>query len=37
MPSVRYSEYILLIDEGEPESFQEIQTRRDRGSWVKAM
>ena len=38
-PSVRYSssEYILLTDEGEPESFQEVQTHRDKCSWVQAM
>ena len=35
-PSVRYfsSEYILLIDEGEPKNFQEVQTHKDRCSWV---
>ena len=38
-PSTRYpsSEYLLLTDGGEPESFQEAQTHKDRGSWMKAM
>ena len=38
-PSTKYpsSEYLLLTDGGEPESFQEAQTHKDRGSWMKAM
>ena len=38
-PSTRYSssEYILITDEGEPESFQDVQYCRDRDCWVKAM
>ena len=38
-PSTRYPslEYLLLTDGGEPESFQEAQTHKDRGSWMKAM
>ena len=39
IPSRRYpeSDYILLTDEGEPESFQEVQTHADRSLWVQAM
>ena len=39
MPLVRYStsKCILLTDKREPESFQEVQTHRDRYSWVQAM
>ena len=38
-PSIRYpsSEYILIVDEGEPESFQEIQSHKDKDCWIKAM
>nr|KYP66486.1 Retrovirus-related Pol polyprotein from transposon TNT 1-94 [Cajanus cajan] len=38
-PSTKYpsSEYILIADEGEPESFQEVQSHKDKGCWVKAM
>ena len=38
-PSTRYpcSEYILIDDEGEPESFQEIQSHKDKDYWIKAM
>ena len=38
-PSTRYpsSEYILISDEGEPESFDEVQTRKDKIQWMKAM
>ena len=38
-PSIRYpsSEYILIADKGEPESFQEIQSHKDTDCWIKAM
>ena len=38
-PSTRYpsSEYILLTDEGEPECFQEVESHKDKQSWMKAM
>uniref|UniRef100_A0A2N9IRB9 Integrase catalytic domain-containing protein n=1 Tax=Fagus sylvatica TaxID=28930 RepID=A0A2N9IRB9_FAGSY len=38
-PSTRYStsEYVLITDEGEPESFQEVQSHKDKQSWMKAM
>ena len=38
-PSTRYpfSEYILLIDEGELECFQEVEAYKDKQSWMKAM
>ena len=38
-PSTRYpsSEYILLTDEGEPECFQEVESYKDKHSWMKAM
>jgi hypothetical protein len=33
-PSTRYStsEYVLITDEGEPESFQEVQSHKDKQS-----
>ena len=30
-------EYILIVDEGEPESFQEIQSHKDKDCWIKVM
>uniref|UniRef100_A0A2N9IAG3 CCHC-type domain-containing protein n=1 Tax=Fagus sylvatica TaxID=28930 RepID=A0A2N9IAG3_FAGSY len=38
-PSTRYStsEYVLITDEGELESFQEVQSHKDKQSWMKAM
>ena len=38
-PPTRYpsSEYILIADEGEPKSFQEIQSHKDKDCWIKAM
>ena len=38
-PSTRYpsSEYILIADEGEPESFQEVQSHKDKDYWIKSM
>jgi len=38
-PSTRYpsSEYILITDEGEPKSFEEVQTHKDKIQWMKAM
>ena len=30
-------EYILLIDEGELECFQEVESHKDKQSWMKAM
>ena len=38
-PSTRYpsSDYILITDEGEPESFQDVQSCRDKDCWTKAM
>ena len=35
--SYPFSKYILLIDGGQPESFQEAQTHKDKGSWMKAI
>jgi hypothetical protein len=39
LPSTRYStsEYVLITDEGEPESFQEVQSHKGKQSWMKAM
>ena len=38
-PSTRYpsSEYILIVDEGEPESFKEVESHKDKDCWIKAM
>ena len=38
-PSTRYptSEYAMITKEGEPESFQEVQSHKDKQSWLKAM
>jgi hypothetical protein len=38
-PSTRYStsEYVLITDEGEPESFQEVQSHKDKQIWMEAM
>ncbi|CAL5439703.1 unnamed protein product [Camellia sinensis] len=38
-PSTKYpaSEYILLTDEGEPESFQEAQNHKEKSSWQQSM
>ena len=38
-PSTRYlsSEYILIADEGELESFQEIQSHKVKDCWIKAI
>jgi hypothetical protein len=38
-PSKRYlsSEYILLMEEGEPESFQETQIHKDKAKWQDTM
>jgi len=38
-PSTRYpsSEYILITNEGEPKSFDEVQTHMDKIQWMKAM
>ena len=38
-PSTRYpsSEYILIVDDGEPESFQAVQSHKDKDCWIKAM
>ena len=38
-PSTRYpvSYYVLITDEGEPESFQEVKTHKDKHEWMKAM
>ena len=37
-PSTRYpsSEYILIASEGELESFQEVQSHKDKDYWIKA-
>ena len=37
--STRYPslEYILITNEGEPESFQEIQSQKDKDYWIKVM
>ena len=38
-PSIRYpsSKYILIADEGELESFQELQSHKDKDCWIKAI
>ena len=38
-PSTRYpsSKYILIADERQPESFQAIQTHKDKDCWIKAI
>ena len=38
-PSTKYptSEYTMITKEGEPESFQEVQSHKDKQSWLKAM
>ncbi|GKU92547.1 hypothetical protein SLEP1_g6259 [Rubroshorea leprosula] len=38
-PSARYpsSDYILIIEEEEPENFQEVQSHQDKDCWMKAM
>ena len=38
-PSTRYSisEYTIITKEGELESFQEVQSYKDKQSWLKAM
>ena len=38
-PSTRYPsfEYILLTNEGELECFQEVESHKDKQSWMKAM
>ena len=38
-PSTKYpsSEYILIANEGEPESFQEVQSHKDKDCWIKSM
>ncbi|GKV32108.1 hypothetical protein SLEP1_g40737 [Rubroshorea leprosula] len=38
-PSARYSssDYILITEEGEPETFQEVQSHKDKNCWIKAM
>ena len=38
-PSTRYptSEYVLIIGEREPESYQEVQSHKDKHSWMKVM
>ena len=38
-PSTRYpsSEYILIVDDGEPESFQAVQSHKEKDCWIKAM
>ena len=38
-PSTRYPslKYILITDEGELESFQEIQSHKNKDCWIKAM
>lgn len=39
IPSTRYpcSEYVIVAYEGEPESFQEVQSLEDKDQWVAAM
>ncbi|KAL0404121.1 UNVERIFIED_CONTAM: Retrovirus-related Pol polyprotein from transposon TNT 1-94 [Sesamum radiatum] len=39
IPSKRYpsSEYLLLTEDGEPESFQEIESHKDKEKWLIAM
>ena len=38
-PSTKYptSEYTMIIEEGELEIFQEVQSHKDKQSWFKAM
>ena len=38
-PSTRYSasKYTMITEEGEPESFQEVQSYKDKQNWLKAM
>ena len=38
-PSTRYtsSKYIFLTNEGEPKCFQEVESHKDKQSWMKAM
>ena len=38
-PSTRYltSEYTMITEEGELESFQEVQSHEDKQSWLKVM
>ena len=38
-PSTRYptSEYTMITKEGESESFQEVQSHKEKQSWLKAM
>ena len=38
-PSTRYptSKYTMITEEGKPESFQEVQSHKDKQSWLKAM
>ncbi|KAH6779485.1 actin filament bundling protein [Perilla frutescens var. hirtella] len=38
-PSSKYpsSSYVLITDEGEPESFKEVQTLKDKSCWIKVM
>ena len=38
-PSTRFpsSKYILIADEGELESFQEVQSHKDKNCWIKTM
>ena len=37
-PSIKYPtfEYVLINDEREPKSFQEVQSHKDKQSWIKA-
>jgi hypothetical protein len=37
-PSTKYPtfEYVLINDEREPKSFQEVQSHKDKQSWIKA-
>ena len=38
-PSTRYSasEYVMLVDGGEPENYQEILSHENKGEWLSAM
>lgn len=38
-PSTKFSsgEYVLLIDEGEPDCFQDVQNNANKDNWLKAM
>ena len=38
-PSTRYpsSEYVTITEEGEPESFHEVQNHKEKAQWIKAM